>query len=630
MLRLMRDYATSWMIKLLLGAIVIVFVFWGVGSYRSQRSSRVAFVNGEVITVDEYRKAYDNLIEQLRQRYGNRLNDDLEKMFQVEKQALETLINQKLILQEAQRLGFRVSDNELAVAIQKVDAFQNAGVFDGRIYRRVLSRYRMTPEEFEFAQRESILADKLSSFITGCAKVSDQEAMEWFKWTLASVNVDFVLFEPDRYENINPSEEELNAFFDQRKSSYKTESMLKTRFLHFEPKAFMSKVKVTEEEMRDYYDANPSEFKTEKTVEARHILIKIDPEASPDAVEKGLAKTLDVLTRAKEGEDFSKLAEQYSEGPSKAKGGYLGSFEKDMMVKPFADKAFSMSAGEVSEPVRTRFGWHLIKVEKVNEESSISFEEAKPNIQKKLADERAKNLAYDEAEAVYETSFEGDDLSIIAEKRDLTIQSTDFFTREGPHKGINNPDKFASAAFNLTVMEISEILDLGDGYYILQVIEKNPERIPEVGEVIEKVRADFIKQAQEEKARREADALLSALKTGKPMIGESEKYHLKPTTTGFFKRNESIPQIGFEPGFSGTAFKLTRENRLAETILKGKKGYYVIQLRERKAPATEGFEAEKEKIKTSLLQQKKMRTFNAYLSKLKEKSEISIEPDFAQ
>jgi len=630
MLRLMRDHATSWMIKLLLGAIVIVFVFWGVGSMRSQRASRVAFVNGEVITVDEYRKAYSNLIEQLRQRYGNRLNDDLEKMFQVKKQALETLINQKLILQEAKRLGLRVSDNELATAIQNVGAFQNAGVFDGRIYQKVLSLYRMTPEEFEFAQRESILSNKLSSFITGSAKVSDQEAMEWFKWTLASVNVDFVRFEPDRYENINPSEVEVKAFFDQRKSSYKTEPMLKTRFLHFDPKAFTSKVKVTEEEMRDYYDTNPSEFKKEKTVEARHILIKIDPEASPDAVAKGRAKALDILARAKAGKDFSKLAEQYSEGPSKDQGGYLGPFKKDMMVKPFADKAFSMSAGEISEPVRTRFGWHLIKVEKVNAESSVSFEEAKLKIQKKLMDERTKNLAYDEAEAVYEASFEGDDLAIIAAKRDLSIQSTDFFTSEGPHIGINNPDKFALAAFNLTVMEISEILDLGDGYYILQVVEKNPERIPEVEEVIEKVKADLIKEKQEEKARKEADALLSALKTGEPMSTESEKYHLKPTTTGFFKRDESIPQIGFEPGFSGTAFKLTRENRLPETILKGKNGYYVIQLKERKAPAMEGFEAEKEKIKTSLLQQKKMRTFNAYLSKLKEKSEISIEPDFVQ
>jgi peptidyl-prolyl cis-trans isomerase D len=618
------------MIKLLLGAIVIVFVFWGVGSWRSQRASRVAFVNGEVITVEEYKKAYNNLIEQLRQRYGNRLNGDLAKMFQVEKQALETLINQKLILQEAKRLGFRVSDDELAAVIQQVGAFQNAGVFDGRLYRKVLGLYRMTPEEFEFAQRESILTDKLSSFITDCVKVSDQEAMEWFNWNNGSVNIDFVRFQPDRYENINPSEEELKAFFDQRKSSYKTEPRLKTRFLHFDPEAFRPKIKVTEEELRDYYDTNPSEFKTEKTVEARHILIKLDPEASPDAVEKGRTKALDILAKAKEGKDFSELAKKYSEGPSKTEGGYLGAFKKDMMVKPFADKAFSMSAGEISEPVRTRFGWHLIKVEKVNEESIVAFEEAKPKIQKKLTDERAKNLAYDEAEATYEASFEGDDLAIIAKKRNLIIQSTDFFSREGPPKGIQNPDKFASAAFNLNVMEISEILDLGDGYFILQVVDKNPERIPEFGEVIEKVRTDFIKEKQEEKARREADALLSAVKTGKSMHEESKKYHLKPTTTGFFKRNESIPQIGFDPGFSGTAFKLTRENPVAETVLKGKNGYYVIQLRDRKRPDMDGFEAEKEKIKTSLLQQKKMRTFNAYLSKLKEKSEISIEPDFAQ
>jgi peptidyl-prolyl cis-trans isomerase D len=618
------------MIKLLLGAIVVVFVFWGVGSWRSQKASRVAFVNGEVITVEEYQKAYNNLIERLRQRYGNRLNGDLAKMFQVEKQALDTLINQKLILQEAKRLGFRVSDEELAAAIQQVGAFQNAGVFDGRLYRKVLGLNRMTPEEFEFAQRESIVTSKLSSFITDCVKVSDQETMEWFNWTNASVNVDFVRFEPNKYKNIKPSEDELKTFFDQRKSSYKTESMVKTRFLNFDPNAFLSKVQVTEEELRDYYDANPSEFETEKTVEARHILIRLDPDASPDAVEKGHAKALDILTMAKGGEDFSKLAEKYSEGPTKANGGYLGSFKKDMMVKPFADKAFSMNVGEISEPVRTRFGWHLIKVEKVNEASSVSFDEAKPKIQKTLADERAKNLAYDEAEAIYEASFEGDDLAIIAEKRNLILQSTDFFTRKGPQKEVQTPDKFASAAFNLNVMEISEILNLGDGYFILQVVDKKPERIPEFGEVTAKIRTDFIKEKQEEKARKEADALLSALKNNQSIDVESKKYNLKPTTTGFFKRNGSIPQIGFDPGFSGTSFKLTRENPLPETVLKGENGYYVIQFRDRKGPDMEGFEVEKEKIETSLLQQKKIRTFNAYLAKLKEKSEISIEPDFVQ
>ena len=199
MLRLMRQQAGSWIIKILLGAIVIVFIFWGVGSFRSQRGGRVALVNGDQITLDEYREAYNNLLEQLRKRFGNNLNEDMIKMLQVRKQALNQLVDNKLLVQEAKRLKFRVSDKELAEAIMKIGAFQRASVFDSRLYNNVLDRLRMTPEEFEIAQREAMLIERLRTLITGGVKVSDQEAMEWFNWTNASVNIDFVLFDPDKY-----------------------------------------------------------------------------------------------------------------------------------------------------------------------------------------------------------------------------------------------------------------------------------------------------------------------------------------------------------------------------------------------------------------------------------------------
>jgi len=129
----------------LLGAIVVVFVFWGVGSFRAQRVGRVALVNGEQITLDEYRNAYNNLIEQLRQRFRNNLTEDMIKALQVRKQALNQLVDNKLLVQEAQRLKFRISDKELAEAITRIEVFQRDGVFDNRLYQNVLSQLRMAP-----------------------------------------------------------------------------------------------------------------------------------------------------------------------------------------------------------------------------------------------------------------------------------------------------------------------------------------------------------------------------------------------------------------------------------------------------------------------------------------------------
>jgi len=630
MLRFMRQQAGNWLIKVLLGAIVIVFIFWGVGSFRAQRGGRVALVNGDQITLDDYREAYNNLIEQLRERFGNNLNEDMIKMLQVKKQALNQLIDKKLLVQEARRFKFRVSDKELADTIMKIGAFQRAGVFDNRLYQNVLGRLRMTPEEFEIAQRGAMLIERLKVLITSSAKVSDQEVREWFNWANALVNIDFVRFDPDKYKDIKASGEEIKAFFEKYKENYKTDAMVKVRYLHFDPDRYRSKVSISDEELQDYFDENREEYNTPKTVEARHILLKVDQNAGPEDVEKARKRALDIVKMAREGKDFPELAKKYSEGPTRDRGGYLGTFKREAMVRPFADKAFSMKADEISEPVRTRFGWHIIKVEKVNEASVLSSDEAKKKIQKKLTENKAKNVAYDEAEAVSDVSFEGDDLLKSAKEQNLKILTTDFFTKKGPEKGIKNRAKFASAAFDLAVMEISDIQEFENGYYILQVIEKIPEKIPELKKVKEKVRVDLIQEKQEAKAKKDADTYLSALKSGKSMTTESKHFNLTLTTTGFFKRNDSIPKIGFEREVSKAAFQLTPEQKLPEKPIKGTKGYYVFQLKDRKTPEFEKFNTEKASIKQRLLQQKKARTFDALLAQIRSNSEITIKEGFLE
>ncbi len=630
MLRLMRDKATSWLIKILLGAIVVVFVFWGIGSFRAQRVGRVALVNGEQITLGEYRNAYNNLIEQLRQRFRNNLTEDMIKSLRLKEQALNQLIDNRLLVQEARRLKFRVSDEELARAITQIDAFQRNGVFDNRLYQNVLNRLRMTPEDFEISQREAMLIGKLKMLVNGSIKVSDQEAKEWFNWANASVSIDFVLFDPESYKDIKPGEEEVRAFFEDNKENYKTDVQLKARYLRFAPEDYRSAVTITDDEIRYYYNDNQEEFKTPKTVEARHILIKVTPDADADTVEKTREKAVNVLKMARGGKDFSELAKQYSEGPSGATGGYLGVFKKEDMVKPFADKAFSMKAGEISDPVRTQFGWHIIKVERVNAAATRSYDAAKAEIETKMTEERAKILAYDAAETISEVSFEGDDMLRAAKEQGLKVLTTDFFTPEGPEKDIPDRTKFAAAAFDLSLMEISNIMEFEDGYYILQVVEKIPETIPTLEAVKKDVTADLVEKKQNERANEDASALLSALQNGQSLSAESKKYNVTPTTTGFFNRNGSIPEIGFEREISATAFELTSKSKLPEKVIKGSKGYYVIQFNDKKAPESEGFDKEKDEIEQRLRLQKQSKAFAALLSQLKNTGEISIKEGFLE
>lgn len=625
MLSLMRKHAGTWMIKVILGAIVVVFVFWGVGSYRSRQSGRVAKVNGTIITLDDYRVSYNNLIEQVRQSFGNNLNEELIRMLQLRKRAMDQLVDNALMLQAAEKLKLAVSDEELAEFIRNIGAFQTAGIFDNGRYINTLSRNRLTPEDFEVQQRKALIINKIQALITGSIKVSDLEVRQWYIWNNTEVDIDYLVLEPQRYKDIKLTDEEIRNYFDQHKDSYKTDPSIKVRYLYFKPEDYAARATLSEDDIRDYYEGNLDEFNIPKTVEARHILIKADQDAKAEQDESARKKAEEIFKLAKEGQDFAELARKYSEGPTKAKGGYLGTFRREEMVKPFSDKAFSMNAGDISEPVRTDFGWHIIKVEKVNSAKTLSLGEAEADIRKKLKAERSKNIAYDEAEAVYDASFENQNLDSIAADRNLKIQTTEFFTQKDPPQKIKNAARFAAVAFNLPINELSAVQDFADGYYLLEVVDKVQPQIPELKAVEQKIRNDLLNEKQDQRARDEANLLLTELKNGQALASVSQKFKIPVKQTGFFKRNSPIPEIGAENDIARIAFELSDEHRLPEEIIKGQKGYYVISFRKRQEPSLEGFEKEKAAIRDRLLQQKTIKTVDAWLTRLRSESEISIE-----
>jgi len=198
MLDLMRKHAGTWLIKVLLAAIVVVFVFWGVGSWTSHQQGIVATVNGQSISQEDYRASYNRLVDQARQNFGNSLNDDMLKSLQLPQMALDQLIDRALMRQAAERMRLEVTDEELSLSVRAVPAFQSNGSFDRRRYQQVLSLNRMTPEAFEAGQRESMLIEKLSRVITDGVKVSDSEAEEWYRWSNAEAKVDYVCLDTDR------------------------------------------------------------------------------------------------------------------------------------------------------------------------------------------------------------------------------------------------------------------------------------------------------------------------------------------------------------------------------------------------------------------------------------------------
>lgn len=629
MLQAMRDNASSWIIKILLMAIVVAFIFMAFGSYKTQKASKVATVNKQPISVDDYRETYNNLLQRVRQQFGSNLNDEILKMMNLKQQAMDQVITRTLILQEAKKLNLIISDEELTRTIQDMQFFKENNSFSTVIYEKMLKRVGTSPERFEKDQRDQMLAQKLQQFITSNILVSEEEVKEWYDWENALVNINVVQFDPETYTGIVPTEEEVKAYFEQNKNNYKTDPKIKVKYLRFSPEAYKKDIQVTNDEVQEFYDNNQTTYSAEKTVEARHILIRLDENALPEKVEETKTEADRIAKEAREGKkEFSELAKKYSQDSTKDKGGYLGKFVKEAMVKPFSDKAFSMNPGEISDPVRTQFGWHIIKVENIYPATTKTLAEVEPEIRRNLIEEKARNIAYDEAESFFDALLDGDDLSKEAGSRNLKVIETDFFTKsEGP-ADVGDRENFASAAFDLPEKEISDVLELEGNYYLLQVTGKIPQQVAEFQTVSEKVKTNLVQKLKGQKASKEAETFLKSLGKENSLTQESNKKGLKVITTGFFNRNDPVPQIGPEKELTDAAFLLSSKKQRPEKVIQGASKYYAIEFIDRKKPNPDDFQKEKEKIAAKLSMSKKRETFDAWLKKIRTASEIIVEESY--
>ncbi|MCK4728088.1 MAG: peptidylprolyl isomerase, partial [Desulfobacterales bacterium] len=351
----MRKHARSWLIKLALGAIVIVFIFWGVGSYRAQRGNRIAVVNGAPIVLEEFRGVYDQLLEVYRRQFGGALDEKLIRGLNLKRQALDQLINRRLLLQEATRLNFRVTNEELLRAIEQVPAFQRNGRFHPQLYQRVLTRNRMTPEMYEENKKNELLIDKLQSFILGTIKVSEAEALETYKWLKEKVSLDYVVFKPSAYSNVELTPEEIETYFSKHEKAYEIPPKVKVRYLLLDFKGFEAQARVSEEEVRTYFDLNKEGYATQ---EAKEPVLAEVADRIRSKLAKDAASTV-AFDRAEEIYDACYGAGNISDvaKTNQLKVHETAFFPQNGPIKgiregrKFAETAFAFGENEVSEPL---------------------------------------------------------------------------------------------------------------------------------------------------------------------------------------------------------------------------------------------------------------------------------------
>ncbi len=621
----MRKHATSWLIKVACFAIVIVFIFWGGYSYTEKKANRVAVVNGSYIGLREYQSMYSNLVEQMRRQFGRQFSSELVETLNLKGQALDRLINRRLILAEAGMLKFDVSREELQNAIVSYPAFQTNDQFDPLRYQQILRSNRLTPQDFEANQREDLLINKVEQFITRGAKVLESEMLSFFHHTRDRVNLAYVQIDPQDFKNqVNVDEEAVRDYFDKHRENYRLADKRNILYVRFVPRDYLAEVEVTDQEIEEFYQLHQDNYREPKKVHARHILFRISEKAKTAEIQEILDRAKKVLNLARKGDNFAELARKYSEDPTAAKGGDLGYFKSGDMVKPFADSAFSLKKGEISDLVRTRFGIHIIKVEDITEESVQPLAQVKETVRQSLKEERGREIALQRADSFIDLSRALDDLQKAAAEAGLEVKESGLFAAEKPIPQLGRHPEINEIIFALRPREISPAFSIGDDQLVAQLVEIQDSRLEEFAEAQERVQEDWITEQSEVLARKQAQEWLETARQEGNLAEVARRNKLKINKTGLFTTISPAPPFGNQRDMVITAFSLTPEQPVPSEVYEVDGKFIILQLEDSQPASENGFQKEKDSLAKQLLQAKKEQTFSRWINGRRQQADIEM------
>ena len=617
MLDFMRRHAQSWMIKIALGAVVVVFIFWGIWNPGGSRERDLVRMGKHIITIAEARNYYQNLRDRYQSVYGEKFTEEMAKKLGLKERAVKDLINKILLLQEAQRLGLRVAPEEIQASIQNHPAFQKEGFFDKDTYLRALQRIRMTAKEFEANQKQMLLISKVQNLIVSSAKVSDREVLEAYRDNFEKLNLDRLFINPGDFRDMATPPDEVKAYFSKHRDEFKTPAKVNIRYLLFEPKNYTQQVQITAKEIETYYQNNQEKFGQPQRVKVRHILVKTDPKDS-EAMTQARKKAESIREDALKGKDFAQLAKQYSEDPgTKDHGGDLGYITRGQVVPEFEEAAFSLKVGGISNIVQTPYGLHIIKVDEIQEAKIEPLDKVKGQILDFLRNRKAREVAYDEADQAYAAALKEKQLDGFAKEKKLTLKETGLFS-SGDKIDLN--PKMKDSALSLSKGDISPVLRLGEAFAVFQVVEKQEPRVPELKEVEGRVAEALRGDQQKEKALAKAKEVLEKLKKGANLKSLASQEKFKIEETGFFERGADPPKMATSEELRKTIATLSPKNPYAANPIFLDGQYVIFHLQETKEIDPSQFNSQKENFRRALTQQKQEMILNTWLEELLEQA----------
>jgi peptidyl-prolyl cis-trans isomerase D len=578
MLQAIRDKVTGWIAYGIIFLISIPFALWGVNSYLGGGEvAPAATVNGEEISLQTFDRAYSNYRQRLAQLFGGSIPASFASEPALRAQVLDQLVEEAALRQYIETQNYRIGDADLGRLIRNMDEFKRDGQFDAEIYEAQLRSVGLSPLAFEHQLRLSGSMEQFQNGIRATAFVIPQVKKDFANLKNQTRKIRSLSYRVDA-QSLVVNASEIEQYYLANPERYNTLEKLRIDYIELSLDGIKQNIDVSEEDIQARYQENLASYTSPEFREASHILIASSDEAE-DA--EALAKINAIRDRILAGESFTELAGELSEDPvSAADGGSLGEVGRGDMVPTFESALYSLALDELSEPVKTAFGWHLIQVNSISGGEVQSYD----SVKSALADEIKSGLAevqiYELLERLANVAYEQpDSLLPAAEQLDLKVLTSGWFDRSAG-TGIAADARVRQLAFSDEIVEQglnSEAVELGSERVVfLRLNERKPAQARPLEEVQQQVRAELVKQKLSELSLKAGTQALSDLESGKTLDDVAQEWSTVVADHGFVARNQNE----ISPAILTRSFSMSKPEQglIYDGLSPGSGEYVIIEL----------------------------------------------------
>jgi peptidyl-prolyl cis-trans isomerase D len=568
-----------------------------------------ATVGGEQVLSAQISQAAQRMGRQ--QFQGKAIPDFLVPYMQ--KRAADQLIMQASLMGEANRMGLKVSDEELRDELHQgfwaKELFPNGQFIGEAKYKDfVAGNFNVDVPQFEKLMKQDILIRKLQSVVQSGVTVPDVEVQREFQKQNVKVKFDYaVLTTEDLMKQVTVNDTELRAFFDKNKANFENSipEQRKARYVIVDTAKIP--VQITDADYQHAYKQREETYRVPEQVDVRHILVKTKEEADK------IKKELDA------GGKFEALAKKYSQDPgSKDTGGLYSGVERGKMVPEFDAAAFSLPIGKVSDPVKTSFGYHILRVDAHHQPRVKPLNEVKPELEQSIKAEKAAGQADSLANAIV-TEARTSGLDKAAAKNGLNVVATDYFNQTASLPGIGSNPQFMQAIFQPKPKSPAEKIPLAQGFAIAEVTDSKPASTPTFEQARAQVEQQFRNQRAAELLGKKTEEMADRARSTKDLKGAAKQFGATVKSSELVAPSGQVADLGAMNGPGAVAFDMS-PGQISGPIAAGRNGI-VIGLKEKQEPTSADYAKQQEQVRQQLVQQKRQEVMELFADKLRQRME---------